>query len=145
MDFILHTDGGSRGNPGPAALGVVICNEKDETIKQYGEYIGETTNNDAEYQAVISGLKKIKALVGKEKTKQAVVQVRADSELLVKQMTGKYKVENPKVQQLFLQIWNLKVDFKDVQFVAVPREQNKAADKMVNEALDANQKPRQLL
>jgi len=143
--IILHTDGGSRGNPGPAALGVVIANEKDEMLKQYGEYIGEATNNDAEYQAVVSGLKKIKSLFGKNATKDIIVEVMADSELLVKQMNGKYKVENSKVQQLFLKIWNLKVDFKEVTFTAVPREQNKAADKMVNEALDAEVGRKQLL
>ena len=142
--LILHTDGGSRGNPGPAALGVVICNEKDEVLRQYGEYIGETTNNDAEYQAVISGLKKIKALFGKDNAKKTSVEIVADSELLVKQLTGKYKVEHPRVQQLFLQIWNLKVDFGEITFRAIPREQNKAADRMVNEALDANAKPKKL-
>ncbi len=135
--FIVHTDGGARGNPGPSALGVVICNEKDQTLKEYGEYIGETTNNEAEYRAVISALKKIKSTWGKEQAKQSEVHVLSDSELLVKQMNGEYKIENPKIQQFFIEIWNLKIDFKKVEFSAVPREKNKAADRMVNEALNA--------
>ena len=135
--IIVHTDGGARGNPGPAALGVVIANEKDQMFKEYGEYIGETTNNEAEYRAVISALKKIKSVWGKKQAKQSEVHVFSDSELLVKQMNGEYKIQNTKIQQFFIEIWNLKIDFKKVQFSAVPREKNKAADRMVNEALDA--------
>ncbi|MDO8470790.1 MAG: RNase H family protein, partial [bacterium] len=87
-DFIVHTDGGSRGNPGPAALGVVIADSKGQMLKGYGEYIGETTNNDAEYHAAISALKKIRSLWGKEKAKKSSVRIMADSQLLVRQMKG---------------------------------------------------------
>ncbi len=135
--FIVHTDGGSRGNPGPAAIGVVICNEKDQVLKEYGEFIGETTNNEAEYRAVISALKKIKAQWGKENAKKAAVEVYADSELMVKQLNGEYKISHPTTQKFFIELWNLKTDFAKVTFTAVPREQNKQADKMVNQALDA--------
>ena len=135
--FIVHTDGGARGNPGPAALGVVIANEKGEALKKYGEYIGETTNNTAEYQAPIFALKKIKSLWGKDTAKKSEVQVFADSELLVKQMNGEYKIEHSNIQSLFLELWNLKIDFKKVSFTAIPREKNKEADRLVNEALDA--------
>ena len=96
--IIVYTDGGSRGNPGPAALGVVIKDEKGNLIKKYGEALGAKTNNEAEYAAVVSALKKIKALFGKEKTKKMVVDMRMDSELVAKQLTGKYKIE---VERLF--------------------------------------------
>src|SRR3989344_6630577 len=144
-DFIVHTDGGSRGNPGPAALGVVICDSKGQVLKGYGEYIGETTNNDAEYQAAISALKKIKALWGKEKAKKSLVHIMADSQLLVRQLKGEYKIENPRIQQFFITLWNLKIDFKDVTFEAVPREQNKEADALCNEALDAKARSRSFI
>jgi len=142
--FTIRTDGGARGNPGPAAIGAVILGEKGAILKEISEYIGEATNNEAEYRAVIAALKKLKAMVGKNQTKQALVQIFADSELLVKQLNGEYKIEHPNVQPLFLELWNLKVDFGKVTFQAVPREQNKAADRLVNEALDAKGHTKQL-
>ncbi|MBI2644523.1 MAG: ribonuclease HI family protein [Candidatus Wildermuthbacteria bacterium] len=142
--LIVQTDGGARGNPGPAAIGVVISDKQGNILKKYGEYLGEQTNNYAEYQAVISALKKIKQLFGKENAKTAIIDVFADSELLVKQMNHQYKVENESVQQLFLQLWNLIIDFQEVHFHAVPREQNKEADALVNETLDAQQKAAKL-
>jgi ribonuclease HI len=128
--IVAYTDGGSRGNPGPAALGIWVMG------KGYGEYLGITTNNVAEYKAVIFALRKIKQLVGKGKTKNIDVEIRADSELMVKQMTRQYKVEHPDMRELFMDIWNLTLDFRSVRFVHVPREQNKDADRMVNKALD---------
>lgn len=131
--IILYTDGGSRGNPGPAALGVFI-----ETLgKSYGEYLGEKTNNEAEYQAIVSALKKVKSLIGKEKAKKTEVECRMDSELACKQLNHEYKIENAKLQPLFLEIWNLMLDFKHVTFVHVYREKNTQADAEVNKALDA--------
>jgi len=133
--FIIHTDGGARGNPGPAALGVVI--EGDNLKKEYGEYIGEATNNEAEYKAVIVSLKKLKQLVGKQRAKSEVeIEIYLDSELLFKQLNGKYKVKEKDLQQLFLEVWNLKQDFKRVDFVLVSREKNRRADKLVNQILD---------
>ena len=138
--IIIYTDGGSRGNPGKAAIGVVFCNEKEEIIKKFGEYLGDNlTNNDAEYQAVIFAFKKFKAVFGKAMAEQSEVEVRSDSELLVKQMRGEYKVENEKIQKFFMEIWNLKIDFKEVKFKAIPREKNKEADLLVNQTLDAQQ------
>ena len=144
IDFIIHTDGGARGNPGPAAIGFVIANRERKVVKEYGEYIGKTTNNDAEYQAIISALKKLKSLIGKTKAKQTTIKVFMDSELVVKQITGLYKVENENIQKLFLQLWNVKIDFKKVEFEAIKREQNKDADRLVNEALDAEVGKRRL-
>lgn len=134
--IITYTDGGSRGNPGPAALGVVICDAKGNILKEYGETLGIRTNNEAEYEAVVSALRKAKALFGKERTKKMEVEMRMDSELVMKQLTGKYRMENEKLIPLFMQIWNLKFDFGKVSFHHIPREKNKEADKMVNGALD---------
>ena len=143
--FIVHTDGGSRSNPGPAAIGIVVSNAKGQVLKKFGEYLGAATNNEAEYQAAIVALKKIKSLWGKENAKKSEVDMFADSELLVKQMKGEYKIENIKIQPLFLELWNLIIDFKKVKFSAIPREQNKEADRLVNEALDAKARTKQLL
>jgi ribonuclease HI len=143
--IIIYTDGGSRGNPGPAALGVVFCNEKGQVIKKYSEFLGEKTNNEAEYQAVIFALKKFKALFGNKLAKNTEVELRADSELLIKQLNGQYKILEPKIQQLFILIWNLKLDFKKVKFKYVPRENNQEADNLVNETLDNKAKNSLLL
>jgi len=137
--IIIYTDGGSRGNPGPSDIGIVFCNEKGEIIKKYSEVLGELTNNEAEYQAVIFALKKFKALFGNKLAKNSEIEVRADSELLIKQMQGLYKILEPKIQSLFLTAWNLKLDFKKVKFKIIPREKNKTADRLVNEALDTKQ------
>lgn len=133
--YTIHTDGGARGNPGPAAIGVVIEGPRIEK-KEYGQYIGETTNNVAEYKAVAFALHKLKALIGSDQSKQSAVQVMTDSELLVKQLNGEYKVKEPSMQELFFEIWNLRLDFARISFSHIPREQNSEADKMVNWALD---------
>ena len=134
--IIIYTDGGSRGNPGPAAIGAAIYNEKSQIIKKYSQYLGENfTNNQAEYQAVIFGLKKIKALLGKKKVKKLEVEIKTDSEFLVSQLNGKYKILDIKIQPLFIKVWNLKLDFKKIKFTFIPREKNKEADILVNEAL----------
>ncbi len=133
----IYTDGASRGNPGKAAIGAVFCNEKGEIIKTYCEYLGDgITNNEAEYQAVIFALKKFIAVFGKKLAANSEIELRADSELLVKQVKGEYKLINPRIQELFIQIWNLKIDFGKVNFKLIPREKNKEADKMANQALD---------
>jgi len=126
----ITTDGGARGNPGPAALGVVIGD------KEYGEYLGHRTNNYAEYAAIVFALKKAKQLLGKEKAKATRVEVRMDSELAVKQLHHEYKVLDPDIQRMFLEIWNLMLDFKAVSFAHVRREENKRADAVVNRILD---------
>ena len=130
--IIIYTDGGSRGNPGPAGIGVWI-----ETLnKKYGETIGTATNNDAEYQALIFALKKCKALLGKQKAKQTSLECKLDSELIVKQLNHEYKISKENTQRYFIEVWNLMIDFGDIVFVHIPREQNKIADAMVNQALD---------
>ena len=142
--YSIRTDGGARGNPGPAALGAVIENEHGVVLKEISEYIGEKTNNEAEYRAPIEALKKLRSFIGKAEAKKSNVQVFADSELMVKQMNGQYKIENPNMQKFFLELWNLKLDFAKVTFQSVPRSQNKHADRLVNQALDAQSKPGKL-
>jgi len=137
--IIIYTDGGSRGNPGPSAIGVVFCNEKGEVIKKYSEKIGEATNNEAEYEALIFALKKVKALFGKGKAKEMEIEIRMDSELIISQLNHEYKIEEPNIQPLFLKVWNLMLDFGEVKFVSIPREKNKEADKLVNQELDSSQ------
>ena len=131
--IIFYCDGGSRGNPGPAAIGVFL----PQFGKEYSKFLGKATNNEAEYQAFIFGLKKIKQLVGKEKAEKSEVEIRSDSELLVNQLNGNYKIKEEKLIPFFIEIWNLKQDFKKVYFVHIPREQNKRADAMVNKELDS--------
>ena len=139
--IVMFTDGGARNNPGPAAIGVYI-----ETLeKKYGEYIGEATNNAAEYAALVFGLKKIKQLVGKDKAKEYAIECNLDSELVVKQLNHEYKLKEEYIQKNFIEIWNLMLDFRDVIFKHIPREQNKIADSLVNQALDEREKQRKLI
>jgi len=144
--IIIYTDGGSRGNPGTAAAGVMFCNEKGQSIKEYSEYLGDNlTNNEAEYKAVIFALKKFKAVFGKKLAKNSEIEIRSDSELLVKQINAQYKILNENIQPLFLEIWNLKFDFKKLKFKQISRDKNKQADKLVNEELDAKSKTQSLI
>lgn len=144
--IIIYTDGGSRGNPGPAAAGVMFCNEKGQSIKEYSEYLGDKlTNNEAEYKAVIFALKKFKAVFGKKLAKNSEIEIRSDSELLVKQINAKYKILNENIQPLFLEIWNLKFDFKKLKFRQISRDKNKQADRLANEELDAKSKTQSLI
>ncbi len=128
---IIYTDGGARNNPGPAAIGIIIDS------KEYSKFLGEATNNEAEYQAVIFALKKVKQLIGKDKSKNAEIEVRSDSELIVSQLNGEYKIKENDLVPFFIEIWNLKQDFAKVDFVQIPREQNKKADLLVNKELDS--------
>jgi ribonuclease HI len=133
--FIIHTDGGSRGNPGPAAIGVVI-EGSGLGKKEYGEHIGVTTNKEAEYQAVIFAFKKLKQLVGNGSSEKAHVVFYMDSELIMKQLNHQYKVKEEKMQKLFMEVHNLRLDFGKVEFKHVLRGKNVEADKLVNQALD---------
>lgn len=136
--FIVYTDGASKGNPGPASIGVVICNNKGEVLKEYSKEIGRATNNEAEYQAVIFALKKIKSLFGKKQIKQSEIEVRSDSQLLISQLNGSYKILDKKIQKLFIEVWNLKTEFGKVSFKLIPREENKLADKLANKIFQSD-------
>jgi ribonuclease HI len=144
-NVIIYTDGGSRGNPGPSGVGIVFCNEKGEAIKKYSEGLGEATNNEAEYQAVIFAMEKFKLVFGKKIAKASEIEFRSDSQLLIRQLNGEYKVLDEKIQKLFLEVWNLKLDFKKVKFKLIPREKNKEADSLANEAMDSQKRTRTLI
>ncbi len=128
----VYTDGGARNNPGPAGIGVVIGD------KEYAEYIGEVTNNIAEYKAVIFALKKVKHLLGKSKLKNTEVIINIDSQLVVNQLNGEYKILEKELQLLFVEIWNLRFNFPYLIFNYIPREENKKADYLVNQAIDTH-------
>ncbi len=144
MKLLINTDGGARGNPGPSAVGVVIKKD-NQVVKKYGHYLGKATNNQAEYQAVIFALKKVKLLYGRKKAKSMELEFRVDSELLVKQLNHQYKIKEKELQPLFFEIWNSILDFKKVSFIHVGRGENKEADSLVNQALDQEERIQTLL
>ena len=131
MKARLFTDGGSRGNPGPAASAYVLEAEDGTVLDARGEPIGVATNNVAEYRALVAGLAKAAELEVDE------LEVVSDSELLVKQMRGEYKVKNAALKTLSTQAAALGRGLDSVSYVAVRREHNELADKLVNEALDS--------
>ena len=131
MKARLWTDGGARGNPGPAAFGYVLETDDGTVLAAHGEKIGVATNNVAEYRALIAGLAKAVELAVPE------VEVVSDSELMVKQMRGEYRVKNEALQDLFLQASRLARKLDDVEYRHVKRAHNELADRLVNEALDA--------
>lgn len=132
--YIIHTDGGSRGNPGPAAIGVVVDEKKANNdivnIKKYKEYIGENTNNQAEYMAILWALNYCKNNNYKE------IECYLDSELVVKQLNKEYKIKDLGLSKIAAKIFIMKDFFDKCTFTHVRREFNKEADKLVNEALD---------
>jgi ribonuclease HI len=129
-DIVIHTDGGARGNPGPAAIGAVL-ESNGEIIQQISECIGKTTNNQAEYQAVHA------ALVAALQYGAKRVEVFCDSELVVKQIRGEYKVKNKELGPWYIKIHGLMQRIGSVTFTAIAREENELADALVNRALDA--------
>jgi len=130
MKLTIYSDGGARGNPGPAAAGIIIKDENGKVISSYGEYLGERTNNYAEYSALISGLKKAKELGATE------VECVLDSELVTKQMCLEYKVREKTLQKLFVEAYNAAQQFKKVVYRHTLRHGNKEADAEVNKILD---------
>lgn len=130
VSWTVYTDGGARGNPGPAGIGVAVYNAAGALIHTWKEYIGETTNNQAEYKAVILALNKATQLGVKQ------LDFFLDSELVVKQINGEYKVKDKGLGTLFVQIWNARPQFSRLSFRHVPRAKNKVADRLVNEAID---------
>lgn len=136
--IIIYCDGGARGNPGPAAIGIVIKENRELGIKnyEYAKFIGKATNNEAEYQAVIFALKKLKHLIGSRKAQETEIEIKSDSELLINQLNAYYKIKEKDLALLFVEIWNLRQDFKKIEFTHIKREENKKADALVNEALD---------
>lgn len=124
----IFIDGASKGNPGDAAIGVVICNG-EEVVKNFYKYIGSTTNNIAEYTALIYGLQEALILKAKE------IFVNTDSELILRQLKGIYKVKNPNIRALFEQVKHLLSGFDKVKIAQIPREKNRGADKLAQKAI----------
>lgn len=135
-EITIHTDGGSRGNPGPAAIGA-SCDHQEQNLFEISEFIGETTNNVAEYTAVIRALQKLQATGIKAKKVLFIL----DSELIVNQLLGKYKIKDTKLKELNALVQHLKSDLKSLgiefRIKHVLRQENKVADKLVNSALDS--------
>lgn len=136
MDLIAYIDGGSRGNPGPAATGVVVYDSQGTLLYEEGKAIGTATNNEAEYRALIRLMELcvIDPVIAESGAK--ALKVHSDSKLMVEQVTGHWKIKEPRLQELFgeLQKAKRKVPFK-LRIKSVPREENKYADKLVNQAL----------
>jgi ribonuclease HI len=135
-NLIIFTDGGARGNPGPAAVGVIIKNSQGERITGFGQTIGQATNNVAEYQAVISALI---CLLGKPEILTGIKNIEffLDSTLVVNQLNGKYKIKDPKLKNLIIKIKDLEKKFSQTFFYHfIPRTKNYQADVLVNQALD---------
>lgn len=129
---IIHTDGGARGNPGPAGIGVVFFGQDRKIIQEFKAYIGEATNNVAEYKALVLALEQARKLGFKD------LQVNMDSELIVRQMQGVYKIKEPALQVLAKQVLSLTNHFNKISYRHVAREKNKEADRLVNLAIDAH-------
>lgn len=142
--FFIYTDGASKGNPGPSGIGVAIYNRRNSLLKEYSEFLGEATNNEAEYQAAVFALEKFKLLFGKKKAKESEVVLRTDSDLLVKQMNGEYKIESQGLQPLFLRLWNLRLDFGELRIEHLRREENEKADRLAKEAVEEEERRKPL-
>lgn len=128
--YFLYTDGAARGNPGPAGAGAYICAENGQVIAEIAEYLGEATNNVAEYKGLIFGLERLVALGVSE------VEIRADSELMVKQLNGEYRVKHPNLVPLYRKAQGLLDKIPSVTIKHVRREENQEADRLSNQAID---------
>ncbi|MDP2587016.1 MAG: ribonuclease HI family protein [Candidatus Komeilibacteria bacterium] len=138
----IFTDGGARGNPGPAACGVIVKDEADKVIGRFSKYLGERTNNQAEYEGVILALTEAQQFgpsrLGQAEAGKIEIDFYLDSLLVVNQLKGSYKVKDAELQKLFVKIWNLSQKFKKITYTHVPRAMNALADRLVNDELDKN-------
>lgn len=130
MKLVLHVDGGARGNPGPAAIGVVLSAPDGDVVEEIAERIGVATNNVAEYRAVLRGIERARELGADE------IDIVGDSELIARQLMGAYKVKHPALRQLHAEALGALRAFDRWAIRTVPREQNAGADALVNQALD---------
>ena len=131
----IFTDGGARGNPGPAAIGAVIYDAKGDELGNLSEYLGEATNNVAEYKAIVRALEHAASILDDSKAYQ--VTLKLDSQLAQRQLIGEYKVKDATLREYYDQVKTLENEFANIDFIHIPREENKVADKLVNIALDA--------
>jgi ribonuclease HI len=131
VKVVVHVDGGARGNPGPAGIGVVVSSENGDVLRELGERIGPATNNVAEYRALLRGIEVARELGASD------VELVNDSELIAKQLTGEYRVKHPAMRPLFDEAIEALRGFHSWSIRSVPRAQNADADALVNQALDA--------
>ena len=127
----IHTDGAARGNPGPAGAGAYIQDQDGKLVSEEFRYLGEATNNVAEYEALLLGMECARELGASR------IEMRADSELVVRQLTGVYRVRNPALQKLHARVQQLAREFESVRYTHVRREQNREADRLANRAIDS--------
>jgi len=138
--YILHTDGGARGNPGPAGAGAVITDEKGEVLREAHKSLGKATNNFAEYSAVILALETLKKIIPVSKRKESEIEIKMDSELVARQLANKYEIREETLFPLFIKVHNLMISsFPKVTFSHIPREKNKEADRLSNKAMDESE------
>jgi ribonuclease HI len=135
MTFTIFADGGSRGNPGNAGSGAIVRDENGKVVATVSEFLGHTTNNVAEYTGILKALEKLLAYVG-DKARETEVVVKMDSQLVVQQMNGVYKIKHPNLKPLAARVQELTREFGSVSFAHVYREDNKEADKLANDAMD---------
>lgn len=129
--LLLFTDGGSRGNPGPAGCGIFIADENMNPLKKWYRFLGETTNNIAEYTAIKIGIEKCIEMGATE------IEARADSKLVIEQLSGNFKIKNENLRKIFLEIQEILADWNGkITYIHIPREQNKEADRLSNVAMD---------
>jgi ribonuclease HI len=143
--IVIYTDGGSRGNPGNAGAGAYIVDGDGKVLRQCTQPLGVQTNNYAEYQAVILGLENLKKILGTDNLENYDIEIKMDSELVKKQLSGEYQIKEEKLFPQFIKIWNMRVkDFKNLKFTHIPREMNKDADRLSNVAMDEGEKHKSL-
>ncbi|HEY0979615.1 MAG TPA: reverse transcriptase-like protein [Candidatus Paceibacterota bacterium] len=135
MRFTIYADGGARGNPGPAGSGAIVRNESGETVATVSEFLGVATNNVAEYTAVLRAFETLAAML-EDKAREADLDVRLDSMLVVKQMGGEWRIKNEGLKPLAARVAELARRFRSVSYTHVYRDQNKDADRLANEAMD---------
>lgn len=137
MEFTLYADGGARGNPGPAGAGAVVFDNLGKRVVEVSDYLGVATNNIAEYEAVIRGLKKLAETYAPDVLTTAPLTIRMDSKLVIEQLKGAYKVKHPNLVPRYLEVKNILArSFNTVAFEHVYREKNADADALANEAMD---------
>jgi ribonuclease HI len=133
----VFTDGGARGNPGPAGIGIVIADGEGKVLKEVSQFIRERTNNWAEYEGVIVGLQTLKKMFGGAKLKNIDIEIKLDSQLVAEQLAGRYQVKEETLFPQFIKVHNMQVkDFPKIKFTYIPREKNKEADRLANKAMD---------
>lgn len=137
MQFIIYTDGGSRGNPGLSGAGAYITDKDGKMVTEVSKFLGHKTNNFAEYEAVVIGLEAVKKLIPEKQRKTAHIEVRMDSELIQRQLTRVYQIKEETLFGQFIKVHNMMVkDFPNVTFTHIRREKNIEADRLANEAMD---------